>query len=131
MRTITAVLVVFAIAGASLIWGLSGFGSVFGQTDPISGLESGETLQDEAAGSVVNESGQFNASAEGSDSDNIVGLIIAGLGFVVDTASLVALLPFELERLGFPYYFAYPVGLLAQLIASVGVVQFGTGRVWR
>ena len=36
----------------------------------------------------------------------------------------VALLPVTLMRLGFPSYFAVPVGGVAQILAFIGLVQF-------
>jgi len=45
--------------------------------------------------------------------------------------SLVTLLPFKLQQMGFPYWAAYPVGLSVQLLGSISVVQVVTGRVVR
>jgi hypothetical protein len=39
----------------------------------------------------------------------------------------VGLLPVTLLRLGFPAYFAIPVGGVAQVIAFIGLIQFVRG----
>jgi hypothetical protein len=132
MRTIAPILFVAALGTAALIWGLSGFGAVYGVNDPVSGLESGDALEDQANDSAVSNQGQFNGSADNTDgSDNIVGIVISGISAVVQFATLVAFLPFELQRLGFPFYFAFPLGVLTQAIVGVGVVQFASNRVFR
>jgi uncharacterized protein (DUF983 family) len=44
---------------------------------------------------------------------------------------MVVLLPMTLVDLGFPVWFAVPVGAPATIVASIGVIQFVTGRVLR
>lgn len=122
---------VVALGVASLIWGISGFGAVFGPTDPVSDLESGGEFSNEANDSAVTENSTFDASAQGSDSDNIVGIIVSGGSRIAEFAGMVALLPWELQRLGVPYYAAYPFGLMVQAIVGIGVVQFAANRVFR
>lgn len=129
-RTISALLFVVALGTATLIWGLSGFGAVYGVNDPVSGLESGDALQEQANDSAASNSGQFNGSAEnaGDDTTNIVGIVISATSSIADLVTLVALLPWELQRLGFPAYFALPIGALTQLIAGISVLQFASNR---
>lgn len=132
MRTIAPILFVAALGTAALIWGLSGAGAIYGVDDPVSGLESGDALEERSNDSAVSNDGTFNGSAENTDgSDNIVGIVISGIGAIVQFATLVALLPFELQRLGFPFWFAFPLGALTQAIVGVGVVQFASNRVFR
>jgi hypothetical protein len=57
------------------------------------------------------------------------------IGFIIDFANTaktlfgtVALLPVYLTRLGFPAYFAFPVGTLCQVITTVGFYQVLTGH---
>jgi hypothetical protein len=131
MRTIYPTLIVVALGVATLMWGLSGFGAIYGATDPVSDLESGNELEAQANNSAVSGDGSFNGSAQGADSDNIVGLIVSGTQAITGFAGAVALLPWEIQRLGFPYWFAFPMGLSAQAIVGIGVVQFAANRVYR
>lgn len=132
MRTIKIVLIVAAMGTAALIWGMSGVGAIYGADDPVDGLQSGDAVEREGNTSAVSEDGNFSASADNSGgADNIVGVVLSGATAITDFAAMVALLPFELQALGFPSYFAYPVGFLAQAIAGIGVVQFAAGRVYR
>jgi len=132
MRTLYPILVVVALGTATLIWGISGFGDIYGQDDPIEGSNAGDQLRQQADDSAASDNGSFNASARsGTENDNIVGVILSGISFIVSFATMVALLPLELMNLGFPAYFAAPVGLLAQAIVGVGIVQFATNRYYR
>jgi hypothetical protein len=132
MRTLYPILVVAALGTATLIWGISGIGTLYTNNDPVSGeSQSADRLQEQANSSAAAEDGSFEASARGGGSDNIVGLVIAGVQSIVSFATMVALLPFELQRLGFPRYFAYPIGVLAQSLVGIGIVQFASGRFYR
>lgn len=131
MRTIYPVLLVLALGTASLIWGLSGIAAVYTENDPIEGSEAGDAVEGQAGQSAAGEEGDFEASARGDDSDNLVGVVFSGIDAIVSFASMVALLPFELQNLGFPRYFAYPIGVLAQGLVGIGIVQFASGRVYR
>jgi hypothetical protein len=132
MRTIKIVLVVAAMGTAALMWSMSGVGGIYGTDDPVDGFEAGEKIEKEGNTSAVSEEGNFSASADNSGgADNIVGVVLSGATAITDFAGMVALLPWELQRLGFPAFFAFPVGFLAQAIAGIGVVQFAAGRVYR
>lgn len=130
MKTNRFVLVVVALGVATMMWGMSGIGTEYGATDPITGLESGEKLEQAAEDSPVHENGSFNGSAKGGSEDNIVGLIISGTQALVSFTVMVGLLPAELMNLGFPKWFAMPVGLATQAIVGIGIVQFATNRVF-
>lgn len=130
-RTIGAVLFVLAIGTASLIWGLSGVGTIHGQDDPVSGLESGDAVHEASNESAVG-GGNFTGEASASEGEgDIVGMIISGISSVTGFVAMVGLLPWELQRLGFPAYFAFPIGFLAQGIVGIGIVQFATNREFR
>jgi hypothetical protein len=117
---------------AALIWGLSGAGALYDGGDPVTGLESGDAVRQQGEGSVVAENGTFNTSAQNSGgSDNIVGVVLSGVSYLTEFAALVALLPLELQALGFPVWFAAPIGLLVQALAGIGIVQFAAGRIYR
>jgi hypothetical protein len=130
VRTARIVLVVAALGTASLMWGLGGLGDLYGETNPVGDLQSGDEVERQADESAVVDNGSFSGSASRSD-DSIVGLIVSGASAITDFAAMVALLPLELQRLGLPRYAAYPLGLIAQAVVGIGVVQFATGREWR
>lgn len=121
---------VLALGFATVVWGLSGAGAIYGVSDPISGMESGDALNETSNDSAVSDGGSFNGSASAGDAGDtgIVGIIISGIGFIVGFVSMVGLLPLELMNLGFPSYFAIPVGVLAQALVGVGIVEFATNR---
>lgn len=131
-RTLYPILVVAALGTASLIWGLSGFGAVFVDDNSVdAGQSAADQLEGEANSSVASDEGEFEASARSGNEDNIVGVILSGIQGILGFVTMAALLPVELRRIGFPYYFAYPVGILVQTIVGVGFLQFATGRVYR
>lgn len=131
MRTLYFILVVFALGTAGMIWSLSGIGGVYGPTDPIGDTESADALEAQAANSSANNSGSLNGSARAGDDANLIGVIITGISTIVNFGGTVVLLPFELQNLGFPRYFAYPVGLLAQAFVGIGIVQWATNRFYQ
>ena len=57
-----------------------------------------------------------------------VGAILQFGGMVRTFIAVVGFLPLWLMRLGFPNYFAAPVGVFTQIIASIGLFQVVTGR---
>jgi len=97
------------------------------------------TLQDsvteKAEGGPIGGEGEDTGLSGSAESENnpgsIVGLVIAGGKLITSFVSLVTLLPFKLQQMGFPYWAAYPVGLSVQLLGSISVVQVVTGRVVR
>lgn len=130
-RTLYPVLLVLAIGTASLIWGFSGVGQIFGNSDPVSGIDAGDSIVDAKNDSAVG-GGSFNGSAEGETSGGgIVGIIVSGIGFIVGFVAMVGNLPASLMQLGFPEYFAKPIGYLVVALVGLGVVQFATNRVYQ
>jgi hypothetical protein len=130
MRTIYPVMVVLCLGTAALMLSMSGFGGLYGP-DPTDGLDSDDELQSQASNSSVDEDGEFGGPSVSSGDGDIVGLIISGLSRIASLAAMVVLLPLELRDLGFPWWFAMPVGLVVQTIVGIGLVQFASGRVWR
>lgn len=127
MRTIAPVMIVLAIGVAGVMIGMSGFGAAWGADSPTtSGAQ--EKLNESAKNQNPNK-GPVSGPVSSGDSD-IIGLIANGLGSMVDIASAVALLPVTLMNLGFPAYFAVPIGSLAYIIAGIGVIEYGTNREW-
>jgi hypothetical protein len=126
MKTTYPVLVVMALAVASLMWGMSGIGSLY-TDDRMSEIQSGEDLEKTSENSSVHG---YNASAGPNEGGNIFGLIISGAVRVSRIAGMVVLLPLELYTLGFPWWFAAPVGTLIELIVGIGILEFVTNREW-
>jgi hypothetical protein len=103
----------------------SGIGAaVFGESP--GDAETTRTIDDVANQSSVDESdeGGLQSDVTGDNEPTLVGLAISGGKFLVGLVGAVALLPLTLMNLGFPAYFALPVGGIAQIIAFVGLVQF-------
>jgi len=126
MRTIT-------VLGAVLMFGLafallsgSGVGaSVFGQ-DP-GAAETTRTLEElgnESSVDADSAPGSLSADVAGENEPTTIGVAISVGQFLASWVGAVALLPVALIRLGFPAYFAVPVGSIAQVVAFVGLAQF-------
>ena len=115
-----------------LMFGLlagSGVGATIFGASP-GDAESTRTLKEigEEASVDSEEGGGISADVAGDNEPTIVGVAISGGEFVATIVGAVALLPLTLIRLGFPSYFAVPVGGGAQAIATIGLFQFVTGR---
>lgn len=123
-KSVLGVVLAFGVA-FSLLAG-SGLGpGVFGEApgDQESVKTVGE-IGENASVDKDDEAGGLRGDVAGDDEPTLVGLAIdAGL-FIVRLVAAVALLPFILIRLGFPEYFAFPVGGIAQIIAFIGLAQF-------
>lgn len=103
----------------------SGIGAaVFGESP--GDAETTRTIDEVANQSSVDteDEGGLGADVTGDNEPTLVGLAISGGKFLVGLVGAVALLPLTLMNLGFPAYFALPVGGIAQIIAFVGLVQF-------
>jgi len=114
----------FALLSGSGI-GAAVFGAAPGDAD------TARTLDDVGEQASVDEDTENSGLAGDVTGDNeptIVGLAISAGSFVTELVVAVGLLPVALMRLGFPQYFAVPVGSIAQVIAFVGLAQFVTGR---
>lgn len=103
----------------------SGIGAaVFGESP--GDAETTRTIEEVSNQSSVDkeEDGGLGADVTGDNEPTLVGLAISGGKFLAGLVGAVALLPLTLIELGFPAYFALPVGGIAQIIAFVGLVQF-------
>lgn len=116
---------VVCLSVAGMMWGLSGIGDVL-VSDTASDLDSPDALND----TVDNHSleGGIEGSSPSSGEGDIVGLIINGSQSMVGILTLVLLLPLELRDMGFPHWFAYPIGLAAELLTVIGLFQLVMGR---
>lgn len=125
MKGTYPVMLVLALGIASMMWGMSGIGAVYG--GPQDDLQTGEAVENTANESSVEG---YDADAGPNQGGNIVGLIFDGIGRIVSVAGMVVLLPLEIHNLGFPWWFAVPVGMLAQTIAGISIIEFATQREW-
>ena len=123
-KSILGVVLAFGVA-FSLIAG-SGIGAaVFGASP--SDAETARTLEDVSGDADVDadsETGGLSADVAGDNEPTLIGVAISGGEFAANLVGSVALLPITLMRLGFPNYFAVPVGAVAQIIAFIGLAQF-------
>ena len=129
-KSILGVVLAFGVA-FSLIAG-SGIGAaVFGATP--GDAETARTLEDVSGDATVDadsETGGLSADVAGDNEPTLVGVAISGGQFASALVGAVALLPVTLVRLGFPSYFAVPIGGLAQIVAFIGLIQFIRGTVY-
>jgi len=126
-KTILGVVLCFGLA-FSLLAG-SGIGAAIFGAAP-GDAETSRTVGDIANDSEVdsdNDEGGLAADVSGDNEPTLVGVAISGGQFAAQLVASVALLPVTLLRLGFPAYFAVPVGGIAQIVAFIGLVQFVRG----
>lgn len=125
MRTKYPILLVVAMATAMMMLSMSGFTANMqaGQRDSATAKKN---LQATSQNSSVS-TGQTGAA----DTTGIFSYIVTAAAQIFSFIKMVTLLPVTLQRLGFPAFFAYPVGLVTQLVASIGLIQFIGARVYR
>lgn len=125
-KSVFGVVLAFGVAFALLAG--SGVGAaVFGENP--GDAESSKTLEEvkgeaEIAEDAKDSDGGLSANIGTDNEPTLVGVAIAGGQFLTSLVGAVALLPVTLMRLGFPSYFAVPVGGVAQILAFIGLVQF-------
>lgn len=128
MRGTWAMAVAIAIAGAAMMFSLSGYGAIY-PNDPTDGLGPMESGLNKTAD---NESVQGGIDGQITGQDpSLVSVIVNGASSVANIIAFILLLPISLQNLGFPFWFAVPVGLIAQLGGFIAMAQFTTGRVLR
>jgi hypothetical protein len=106
---------------AAMMVGMSGFESAVGE-NPTGDLQSDDEVRNQSGDGPAG-GGNFSGDAGGADDGDIVGVIISAGGALASFAGFVVLMPLELHRMGFPWFFALPVGLGSQIIASIGVIE--------
>jgi hypothetical protein len=126
MRGIVPILAVLSIAIAAMMVGMSGFEGAVGQ-DPTDGLQSDDELESQAGDGPAG-GGNFTGDAGGSNDGDIVGVIISAGSSFASFGAFAVLLPLELNRMGFPWFFALPIGLGGQLVASIAIIEAFSGR---
>jgi len=128
MRTTFPLAVVLCLGVALLLFSGSGFNAV------VSGSQSagplGDALGQQADQSPVQD-GNISVSRSASDEGSIAGLILGGSQTAFQVFNLLAFLPITMQRLGFPSWFAVPIGSLVYIIVGVGIAQFVSGRIYQ
>jgi len=119
---------IVSIAIGGMIWQMGGFGSLFAGQSPGEQLGSTDEVNESAESSAVE--GNFTGDAN-PDNGNLVGLILSGGRRIMDLMTLVLFLPYELMALGLPSWAATPLGQMATVFISIGVIQFIIGRYLR
>jgi len=125
-KSVVGIVLCFGLA-FSLLAGSGIGGAIFGENP---GDETTvDTLEDlgEEAG-LEDEDESFSADVTGDNEPTLTGLTLSAGQFAGQLVVSVALLPLTLARLGFPTWFSYPVGGIAQVIALIGMMQFVLGR---
>lgn len=125
MRTLVPIAIVLAFALTAAFFAGSGFNSI------VDGGNDMQDLQDNVDDSVnVTRDSQVSGD-RGRGESSIVGIVIGSASVIRDLVGLALLLPIKLESIGFPRWFAFPVGSVLEIVLIVGFVQFVTGRVWQ
>jgi hypothetical protein len=124
MQTKSVIGVVLAFGLAFALLSGSGVGAaVFGESP--GDAETARTIDQVANDSSVDSGdGGLGADVSGDNEPTLVGVAISGGQFAASLVGAVALLPVTLTRLGFPTWFAVPVGGIAQILAFIGLIQF-------
>lgn len=129
MRSKTVLGVVLAFGVAFALLSGSGIGAaIFGEGP--GDAETSRTLDeigDDAGVDGDGEGSGLSADVAGDNEPTLVGVAISGGQFAAQLVGAVALMPVTLMRLGFPAYFAIPIGGVAQIIAFIGLIQFVRG----
>lgn len=116
----------FGLAFA-LLAGPAGFASsTFGESPDEAATSGtlGDIIDDASVDEEDGEDAGIRTNVAGDNEPTVVGVIISGGQFIVQLVGAVALFPIILSGLGFPWYWAYPVGGIAQVIAVIGLIQF-------
>lgn len=121
-------LFVAAVLVAGMAWQLAGMTAALGVTEsnsPTDGLNT-DALNDTADKNNV-DSG-ISGQAPGSDAGGLIGTTISTVQSLANILGMAVMLPFVLENSGVPHYWAYPLGLLAQIVTFIGLAQFAANR---
>jgi hypothetical protein len=132
MRGTVPVLIVLCIGVAGLMLGGAGFHDAWGAPSPQTGGAQGElnkSASDLQPANRPDNDSLISGPVSSADS-SIVGLIASGLGSIVNAAGSVVFLPVTLVNLGFPTWFAYPLGSIAYIVVGISVIEFATNREW-
>jgi PPE-repeat protein len=127
MRGIAPIFVVLAVGVAGAMLGASGFADAWGAPAPQTSAAQDEV--ENASSQVDPQEGPVAGPVNSRDSSTI-GLLVNAASTFVDVLGAVVLLPLTLSDLGFPAWFAYPVGLIAQTVAGISFLEAVTRTEW-
>lgn len=128
VRTAFLLAVVLSIGVMMTLFAGSGFNALVAGSQDAGPLS--DAINNQGSDSVVNGSEDISSDRTGS-SGSLAGLVLSSARRIGDVIGLVSFLPITLQRLGFPRWFALPLGSVVYLIAGIGIVQFLSGRVYR
>lgn len=126
MRAAFAFAIALSLALSALFVVGSGFTAEVG-IDENRASSIGEELE----GRTNSSDTSFNSSARSENEGSVAGFIISGVGDVISIIWLVVALPSTLRELGFPGWFATPIGFGFYAVVSIGIAQMAAGRYFR
>jgi len=126
MRTTFLLATVLAIGLAMSLFAGSGFNALVQGSQAPGPLS--ESVAEQGNESVISDNQSVSSDRTGS-SGSLAGLILSSARTIGDIVGLVSLLPITLQRLGFPAWFAVPLGSVVYIVAGIGIVQFLSGRI--
>lgn len=127
MRTTYPIALVLAMMLTAAFFSGSGFNGI------VDGEQRTDALDEQVEQAKDNgsfEDNELKSGQGGTDDGTIVGFIVDGTNRIFAFAGMVAVLPITLQSLGFPQWFALPIGSLFTIVVSIGVLQFVTGRMY-
>jgi len=128
MRTLFFAVAILCIGLSGALLTGSGFNALIDAGGSTAGIQ--QQVDTAANNSSVGSEG-LEGSTQGTDDSSIVGIVLSSAGEIARFIGLAVVAPMALISLGFPAWFAIPVGGVVSLIASIGLIQFVTGRVLR
>lgn len=138
MNTKAPVLMVLVLAASGAMLSGSGFADAWGAEAPstseaqkaLDRSQEVDAVSNTSAGDKENESGIKGPVGGGGESGSVLGLILSSAGALATMIGAIVVFPITLMNLGFPAWFAVPIGALAEVIVGIGLMQFTSGREW-
>lgn len=128
METRFVFVAAISLAAGVMMFQLAGFGALYAGQSTGDQLDSAGALNDSASDSVVDEN--FTGDATAQDG-SLIGIIISGIDAIFSFVGFVVLLPLELFELGIPRWATTAIGAIISILASIGLIQFATNRVFQ
>lgn len=131
MRTKAPMLFVLAVVTVGAAWQLAGINAVLTDSataGPSDGHYASKLNELNDSTQFSGQDGGIQGQAPGSDAGNLVGIAISAGQRIAKLFAWVLLFPWMLDTNGVPYYWAYPLGILAQTIAYIGLAEFVSNR---
>jgi len=127
MRTLYPVTFVVGLAVAVMIIQMSGLPSILMGGDSVGMIRA----DDELESAVDNNDIEAQGSPDSTDSGGFFLFVVGGLGRMLDFALLVLIVPETINALPlFPWWFAYPVGLVSEAVVIIGFAETASNREW-